>query len=430
MPGVPSYRGCEACRRQKKKCDQAKPSCSRCSRLDIACIGVGKQRFKFKDHSAAFIVVDKRVTRRPTISLTSRKGDPPRAPSSNISITVGMLVSVLEVTDPGYDVFSFGSFIKEIPKRIGHNPALDAAASAFASAVKGARSKQRSVESLRKYAISLQAVQNTINDPEKTYSAETLCAIYLIMVCHDWVVSKYDKYPNHGEALSHLLKIMVDREPQDPFAIQVMVTAGIAVILENVFNPAINVQPWIHKLADLSQSSAANKRADASPGINFNCLEVDKLGSIPELIYKPWENIDRIQSLYESIWSVYPGIKHFGETVIVPACVGPLSLLPLKLTRALTCFHAAQCLMISIGIAMNGFLRCVNPTDQPLADECYELCTDAISLAERAKVQRPLAAGHIAMLIVVALLSSNDDDQQATLRRLMCEYEDDYAMMN
>lgn len=143
-----------------------------------------------------------------------------------------MLVSVLEVTDPRYDVFCYGPFIKELPKRIGYNPALDASASAFASAVRGVKAKQRTVESLHKYVAALHAVHQTLSDPTRAYSAETLCAVYLIMLCHTWVACKDDNYPNHGEGLGHLIGIMVNQEHSDPFLTQVMVTVSVAVVRE------------------------------------------------------------------------------------------------------------------------------------------------------------------------------------------------------
>ncbi|KAM0240718.1 hypothetical protein ACHAP5_007923 [Fusarium lateritium] len=48
MPGVPKSRGCNDCLKQKKKCDQAKPACSRCARLAIPCVGSGEQKYVFK----------------------------------------------------------------------------------------------------------------------------------------------------------------------------------------------------------------------------------------------------------------------------------------------------------------------------------------------------------------------------------------------
>ncbi|KAL2869141.1 Zn(II)2Cys6 transcription factor [Aspergillus lucknowensis] len=46
MPAVPG-RGCDNCRKLKKKCDEVKPVCTRCARRGLECIGAGEKRYKF-----------------------------------------------------------------------------------------------------------------------------------------------------------------------------------------------------------------------------------------------------------------------------------------------------------------------------------------------------------------------------------------------
>lgn len=157
-------------------------------------------------------------------------GAPHRTPSSRATIATGAFVSLLDVTDPRFDVFCYGPFIKELPKRLGHNSALDASAAAFASAIRVVRTKQRTVDALRKYGAALNAVQQSLADPVSAYSAETLCSIYLIMVVHPWLASQGDRYPNHGEGMAQLLNNLVNKTSQDEFLRTVITTVGIAVV--------------------------------------------------------------------------------------------------------------------------------------------------------------------------------------------------------
>lgn len=69
MPGVPSSLACDACRKQKKKCDQRKPKCSRCARLQITCAGNGVRRYKFKWHFAGHDFGALRSTKHSVIPL-------------------------------------------------------------------------------------------------------------------------------------------------------------------------------------------------------------------------------------------------------------------------------------------------------------------------------------------------------------------------
>ncbi|KAF4764689.1 hypothetical protein HAV15_001720 [Penicillium sp. str.  len=60
MPGVPTGRACDACRKQKKKCDEKQPACGRCLRLKVSCVGSGQQRFKFKQQQFSPQIKSKR----------------------------------------------------------------------------------------------------------------------------------------------------------------------------------------------------------------------------------------------------------------------------------------------------------------------------------------------------------------------------------
>lgn len=199
-------------------------------------------------------------------------------------------------------------------------------------------------------------------------------------------------------------------------------------ILENIFNPAITLEPWIHKVRLISDPE--DEEAAAKLGLNFRSLDMRWLAIIPELIRNPKENCDTIKAYYEIIRTDYPGVKNFGDTIIAANCVGPPTSLPLKFVRAQTHFHGAQCLMITIGIAFNSFMRKHFHSDDLLFTEWYTFCADAIELAERAKHRRPLAAAHIPLCLIAAWLSSQDPIQQMQLELLMDEYKHDYALID
>lgn len=152
---------------------------------------------------------------------------------------------------------------------------------------------------------------------------------------------------------------------------------------------------------------------------------------IPELVRNPKQNLHGIKELYDLIQMDYPGIKHFSDTVIEPACVGPATTLPLKLVRAQTQLHAGQCLMLTLAIAFNAFLRKYSQNNQRelLEAELYGFCNDAIILGERASGRRPLAAGHIPMSLVAAWLTSTDPAQLLSLKLMLEDYQNDYIMI-
>ena len=92
-------------------------------------------------------------------------------------------ISTLEISDLRYSVSYYGAFLKYVPQRLGTNQALDAAVQALASASSCLRTRENSTQVLVQYGDALKALRLSLSDPLKAETPETLCAIYLIMIC-------------------------------------------------------------------------------------------------------------------------------------------------------------------------------------------------------------------------------------------------------
>jgi hypothetical protein len=80
------------------------------------------------------------------------------------------------VTDVRYDLACYGGFLNQIPARLGKNPALDASVGAITAAFPSLYTQQLPPDAISRYIDALRALR-TAN------SVDTLCAIYLILVC-------------------------------------------------------------------------------------------------------------------------------------------------------------------------------------------------------------------------------------------------------
>jgi hypothetical protein len=87
------------------------------------------------------------------------------------------------VTDPRYDLSTYGDFLKHIPQRVGYSYVLDSSIHALVSTFPVVLSKQQSLEGLKAYVESLNALRVCLNDPIQAGSTHTLCAVYLLMIC-------------------------------------------------------------------------------------------------------------------------------------------------------------------------------------------------------------------------------------------------------
>ncbi|KAL6353615.1 hypothetical protein LRP88_14113 [Fusarium phalaenopsidis] len=186
MAGVPSSKGCRACVRQKKKCDQVKPVCARCARLKIACIGAGEQKWKFKPVSFQPVVFQPAVVEEiPKKPRRSIKVSVPPVPENIITSIAGRFIAALEVSDIRYSLSSYGDFLEHIPRRLGRSEALDASVKALVSAFPYHYTRHLPQDALANYIDALKALRICLNCPDKRLAPETLSAIYIIMIWLD-----------------------------------------------------------------------------------------------------------------------------------------------------------------------------------------------------------------------------------------------------
>lgn len=193
MPGVPSGRGCNECRQIKKKCDQQKPACSRCRRLNLECVGGGLRRFKFVEPALVRSGSSSQDSDANS-SSTSRSLTPAQDPvryrvsvSASPSNASSQLVRAFTATiDPSVSerynlVTSYGPFIQYIPSRLGRNPALDASIATLVEAYSSmCRRSGASQSALNKYSHALVELRRTLDDPVEACSSETLCATMIL----------------------------------------------------------------------------------------------------------------------------------------------------------------------------------------------------------------------------------------------------------
>ncbi len=164
------------------KCDQVKPVCGRCARLEIPCIGCGQRRFKFVEESQL-------VTVKPISSSGVYASRPVTfesiswAPSNEATMIMSAFCSALDIKDARYDLGVYGAFMNDIPRRLGTNAALDASVRATTSVFQAVQRRTQTVESLEDYGKALAVLGNTLNNPAEAHTANTLCAMYLMMVC-------------------------------------------------------------------------------------------------------------------------------------------------------------------------------------------------------------------------------------------------------
>lgn len=175
------------------QCDTRTSPCPRCQRLKIQCVGQGQQRWKFISKS-----VDdqaKPISHEPQIEAPSLHNQALAVrPSCSPTNATDRLASALVYrANPELDIryqlpWNFGTFLWDIPARLGTSAALDAASDVLVTAharyCAGGRGFDQGL--LKKQALAMSVLRQHLLDPAKAFSSETLCAITLLMLSQVW----------------------------------------------------------------------------------------------------------------------------------------------------------------------------------------------------------------------------------------------------
>lgn len=152
--------------------------------MRVQCTGIGIQRFKFKEvviGAPRKAVESRRLPPRNGLTAT---GTIIRAPSNGSTKLLDAFIEKLQVRDSRYDLcWAYGGLLKEIPKRLGTNAALDASVLAVVTVVSSLGTKSKSPEVFSRYGAALAALKTSLHDPIAVQSSSTLCAIYLVWIC-------------------------------------------------------------------------------------------------------------------------------------------------------------------------------------------------------------------------------------------------------
>ncbi|KAH6603563.1 hypothetical protein Trco_008338 [Trichoderma cornu-damae] len=405
----------------------ATPACSRCSRLKIACVGCGQLRYKFKDQTDLQAARSSRRAR-------SRASPSSEAGSQSSGSIVGLLpsrqaarsgafISLLDVTDPRYDLRCYGGWFEDLPRRLGTNEALDAAVEAMVGFYPHLRRHEQSSlsrGSLLKYVNALQALRTCLNDPHKANQAETLCAVYVLMICQGWTGRDGDQKMSHGEGLAHLLDAAASKQYPDQFEQEIRDTLYVPVVLEAIFNPRIRLSPWFSQFKSRAFGPPAPITHNAR---NVMSLELRNLAHIPDLIREPVKHMDDISVSYQRMRVEIPLLKRaLGHADAVASETRSDATTKFRIQH-----QVSFGLLLGCALIFNGYLRAFGADDGHMVREANTMADDAVRLAHDAVQYRPLGASFIPLCLIPGWAATDDVEIQQRVIRALEIYQYDFS---
>ena len=107
----------------------------------------------------------------------------PRVPSSQMIRDASGFASALQVTDVRFELGIYGPFLAEIPRRLGRSEALDASVRSLTTVYPSVHSHQFTSDMYKSYGEALRHLRAALGDSSTATSVDTLCAVYLVMIC-------------------------------------------------------------------------------------------------------------------------------------------------------------------------------------------------------------------------------------------------------
>ncbi|KAL2831299.1 hypothetical protein BJY01DRAFT_226708 [Aspergillus pseudoustus] len=429
MPGVPSGRGCDQCRKSKKKCDEVKPTCTRCARRGLECIGAGEKRYKFMEDGPTARKRSPNHSANSNSNTTIEKKNALRifrsAPSNKITLLGQALADAIKTKDLRYNLlWAYGGYLLAVPARLGVNEALDTAVDALVTSHRTFSSrKEITVASLTKYSRALTALRSCLDDPKTASSSETLCAVSLLLVIQHIHGYQDMKWTGHAEGGAKILKARRSCAPRDSFERLLLLSLRGPVLFEGLFNP--NIQFSAEEWKELVENELDTGTPEGKMLAN--------LARVPEILNRVRTNTNglvgllKIQIDMKEIYTKTRAIcdEFATELAAIEAnkSANPLGLPPMMLHAHIQRMYG---LCITITLYMNYTLTAIRTVDHSLATDATFLAFEILDIAEKAAKYRPFGAAYVTMGLVAALMTVNNEALRTLLRASIVDYQRDF----
>ncbi|MCJ1309569.1 hypothetical protein MMC25_003229 [Agyrium rufum] len=336
--------------------------------------------------------------------------------------------SFAEKVSPSIDIrfqlfYNFGTYLAEVPRRLGTNAALDAAAeslvSAYAFYCSGALTA--GYHPLSKYNNAISALRHILDDPVRATSSETLCAIMMLMSVPVLMRMTDGVTANHMEGASRVLKCRGYIPPRDEFEKLLMLSLRGPVVIEALCYDKVDFtrQEW----QDLVQSGLENLGSD----IKWLSL----LSRIPELYRRcraEWQSPNFTEeNLVGLRYEVHICLQEIRDAAVKlrERLVSSKQLVLPVLTANFIDAHLLRTLALTLltGIVLNCILKTAGEESEPTKEEASGWSAEILRLAEASIPYQPLASLTMLFCLYAAWSSTEDPTLRHSIQVLLQDYE-------
>lgn len=190
-----------------------------------------------------------------------------------------------------------------------------------------------------------------------------------------------------------------------------------------MFNPHIELEPWIWRLLDIYEPIRTPGPRLAAP---FESLHLRNLAQFAVFTRSPARFIVDIQGVYLQMCQDIPLLQRSLDATISALRNSPGGESSLVAGKALGRIRTAYCFLLTLASLCNHILVTFGPTNSLLKDELELFCTKIVNNAEQASEHRPFGATAQPFGLVTALVTSQNLATKLSARRWIAEYQSDF----
>ncbi|KAK3074261.1 hypothetical protein LTR53_003422 [Teratosphaeriaceae sp. CCFEE 6253] len=324
---------------------------------------------------------------------------------------LGSLISSLwSIVHPAVDfrfslAVGYGEHLYEVPRRLGVNAALDAAAAAVVEAYAIFCSRRAvTARGLMLYSKALRELRLSLDDAVVARSAETLCAVMVLLSLMDLGDGTWT---GHCEGVMQLIRSRGPCDPHDNFEAQLVIIARAPALLEGVFNDAIIISDDDRQVFDGTSGPMLHLISRTQQLLERWCALDDKVADDPSFLLDAREchhlSSDAIQEWRSTVQAIDAKLS----------AVDPDSI---ELIREHAQVHRYFGLTIGVVIVCNCVISAIDSArSEGLLRERKDLISEVLVLVDVVSGYGPMAATHVPMALAAAYIGAADLGMQSRI---------------
>ena len=402
---------------------------------------------------------------------------PPDSPTSNptsdiFSLTSRFIHTIQRTTDLRYNLWwTFGTFLEDVPRRLGANEALDRSVEALAAAHAGFCGLSRTgatVEALTKYSQALRTLRVYLDDRVHAQTSNTLCAVMILLICQLFLGQTNQCWSGHAEGATQILRARKRHKPRDLFEQKLFLSLrgsivsssqffcssfilnyyyalfyhlpNIIQLFEGLFNERIKLSPteWDELITNEYDSHTPEGRIlrnlSKGPNLMHQGREIINTASDPTPLY------NEIHSIYQSCQKDLSELRT--QATNNDILTTNLQGVPRHSQKFVSeFFYAHYQRTYGIGLVVTLFFNCMlgalgshgdmvngyGCSDVIENDAAY-FAEEVLALAERSEIYRPIGAGYLLICLSAAWAATNDPFLKARVMVVLNDYHSDFRV--